>query len=281
MNFYPLLSTICFALAAPLLARPLLGLWDAVAGAQVADIRIMLRQLHVPTQHLQRYLRLWGLCLLTVFVVLGPLLRIWPFMVAMLFLVYQAPNLILTYQIRRRRVLLRDQLVTVISSMGNSLKAGLPLDEALEIAARKAEEPLAIEFRQIIDDRENNLSLEDSLTRIKNRLNLPSFSLFAIALIINKDKGGKLGPSLDRLFHSLQENQRLERKLEADTATGQMVINILTAFPAVFLVLSFLMNPTGTMLMFSTFLGQMILAVSIFIVYIGYRIGQRIVRIDF
>ncbi len=281
MSLYPLLSTICFALAAPLLARPLLALWDAVAGAQVADIRTLLRQLHVSTHHLQRYLRLWGVCLLAVFIVLGPLLRIWPFMVAMLFLVYQAPSLILTYQIRRRRTLLRDQLVTVISSMSNSIKAGLTLDDALEIAARKAEEPLAIEFRQIIDDRENNLSLEDSLTRIKNRLNLPSFSLFAIALIVNKDKGGKLGPSLDRLFHSLQENQRLERKLEADTATGQMVINILTAFPAVFLVLSFLMNRTGTMLMFSTFLGQMILAASIFIVYIGYRIGQRIVRIDF
>ncbi len=44
------------------------------------------------------------------------------------------------------------------------------------------------------------------------------------------DEGkGKITDALERISRSLQENQRLERKMEADTASGRKVIIILGA----------------------------------------------------
>jgi Flp pilus assembly protein TadB len=85
---------------------------------------------------------------------------------------------------------------------------------------------------------------------------------------------------LERISHSLQELQRIERKLEVDTASGKKVVYILTGFPLFFLGLSYVTNPEGTSTVFQSLIGQVVLLVVIGLAYFSFRWSQRILAIE-
>jgi Flp pilus assembly protein TadB len=66
--------------------------------------------------------------------------------------------------------------------------------------------------------------LPESLRAAKDRLNIDSFTLFAAAILVSLERGGRITDALERISHSLQELQRIERKLEVDTASGKKVV---------------------------------------------------------
>ena len=107
-----------------------------------------------------------------------------------------------------------------------------------------------------------------------------SFTLFAAAVLVSLERGGRITDALERIGHSLQEIQRIERKLEVDTASGKKVVYMLTAFPLFFLGLSYAMNPAGTASVFQSLLGQLILLIVIGLCYFSFRWSQRILAIE-
>ena len=86
---------------------------------------------------------------------------------------------------------------------------------------------------------------------------------------------------LEEIRKSLLESQRLERKLNADTATGRLTIDTLACAPIAFVLLTYLLNPVGTELLFSTVSGNLVLLFATALTYVGYRWGQKVVDIDF
>ena len=285
MNMFPLLfpvmSTLLIAISAALMYVPVLAVWDAVATKYIKDLYVLCARLYFNTDRLPQYMRCWGLLIFAVFIVFGPLLQIWPIMLMMVYFIYILPRLILKYLVKRQQILIRDQLVSAISIMTNSTRAGLSIEEATDSVAKEAPAPLCKEFRRIIGEYRHGRPFNEALEDAKNRLNLTCFTLFSSTLVTNKIYGGNSNVTLERLRKSLLENQRLERKLESDTASAQMVITLLAIFPLFFLFFSYLMNPQGTQLLFTSIVGQFIVTIAMIVVYIGYRWGQKILDVTF
>ncbi len=114
----------------------------------------------------------------------------------------------------------------------------------------------------------------------RDRLKLDSFSLFAAALLVSIERGGQITDVLERIDRSLQENQRLERKLQADTESGRQVVFILSIFPFVFLGMFYFLNPDGTFLLFNTLPGQLVLLAIMTLVYVSVRWANRILTVN-
>jgi len=281
IDYYPFIGMPLFAVCAWLLAKPILAIWDSISSAYIKDMSRILAKLHIDPQVLVFYERLWGVLILTAIIVVGFYLGMWPIVCAILGVLYFSPRVILQSLIRRRQTLLRDQLLPALSVIANSIRAGLTIEAAVATAADETPDPLAKEFKRIAGEYRHGRSFVDAVEEAKKRLALSSFTLFAASMITNKKRGGDISDTIERLRKSLLENQRLERKLEADTATGVMVINLLSAFPVFFLLLAYFMNPAGTALLFTTFVGQLTLFFVILLVGIGYRIGMKVLSIDF
>jgi len=280
INSIPIISTVLFVICAIVVAKPLLAIWDRIALSYISDLSAMLAKLHVNPVVLTWTMRCWGMTVLTV-IVFGFVLNIWPLAIAVAGILYVMPRIVLQYFVKRKRTLLRDQLVTSLSVMANSIRAGLSIEMAMEQAANETPEPLARELRRIIGEYNHGRPFVEAMDEAKQRLELPSFTLYASAVTTNKKRGGVITDTMERLRKSLIENQRLERKLEADTATGKMVINLLSLFPFIFMGFSYFANPTGTALMFGTFLGQLALVIVLILMFIGYRVGMKVMEIDF
>lgn len=277
----PILFSSTLVFAAVYLAVGSAGnVWDEVTKRYVADLTPKLDSLSIDHQQLSGYLRIWGISLVAAFVIVAFILGMPPVALAAVYLVYVAPRIILDFKIRRRRALLRDQMVAATIALANTSRAGLSLAQGLETVGNETPEPLAAELRRIVREYKRGRPLAESLRAAKDRLNVDSFTLFSAAVLVSLERGGRITDALERISHSLQETQRIERKLEVDTASGKKVVYILTGFPLFFLGISYLMNPAGTASVFQSLLGQLILLVVIALCYFSFRWSQKILAIE-
>ncbi|MCC9608581.1 type II secretion system F family protein [Blastopirellula sp. JC732] len=276
----PVISTVLVFVAAFLCATSLKSVWDGITSRYIADLEKSLDSLSIDRSHIPTILRWWGISLIAVIVILGILMRMPPLALGAAYLVFVSPRLILEMLIERRKTKLRDQMVGATVAIANGCRAGLSLAQALEEAAREIPEPLAFEFRRITNEYNCGRPLAEAIQSAKERLNLDSFTLFAMSLLVTIERGGKLTESLERISQSLQESQRLERKLAAETASGRNVVMLLTAFPFLFLGFVFITKPQDTMLVFQSLVGQIIMLVVMILVYVSVRWSNSILKLE-
>ena len=253
--------------------------WDQFARRHVADYAEMLDTLSMKSEKLELYMRLWGTALVVITVLIAFALRMPSVAIAIGIFIYASPKLILNYLIQQRRIKLRDQMAGAAVALSNSCRAGLTLAQGLETVSHETPLPLAAEFRRIVHDYQLGRPLSAAISDTKNRLKEDSFSLFASAILVSLDRGGKTTEALERIANSLKESQRVERKLASDTASGKSIVNLLSAFPTLYLMSSYLLYPTGTTYMFTTLIGQIILSLVLLLVYVGFRWCQKVVEI--
>lgn len=275
-----LLSSLFFFAGAFLVALTIGPVWDRITATYTASLNPMLIALNIDRSKIPFLLRLWSVLMIGVFAVMWLVLDMIPLAIGATYLVFVAPKLCLQATIARRKTLLRDQLVGATVAMANSTRAGLALAQSLETITEDTPEPLAAEFRRIVYEYQRGRPLAECITDAKTRLGIDSFTLFASAILTSLERGGRITEALERIGASLRENQRLERKLESETASGKMVVWILSAFPFGFLALSFLLNPSGTLTVFQSPFGQMLLCAVLIIVYGCIRWGQKIWTLD-
>lgn len=283
MDLPPILlfaSSVAIGATAFYVVQLVMPLWDRLAVRYVAEVRPMLDALSLGSDRMPELMRWWGIAMAAVFVLFSIGLGMWPVAFAAVYLVYVAPKLYLHLMIHRRSKLLRDQLVGTVTALANATRAGLSLAQGIENVAQETPEPLATELHRIVRDYRGGRPLSEALIQARDRLKLDGFTLFTSALLVSLERGGRITDALERISRSLQENQRLERKLEADTESGRKVVVMLAAFPAVFLGLFYFLNPEGTALLFTTILGQVVLVFVIVIVYAAVRWANRILSLD-
>ena len=216
--------------------------WDIVSSRAVAKLTPQLENLRIGSDKLNWMLRAWGAAMLATFIMLFFYWDQKPLSLMITWLVYIAPHHILTVMVQRRRKKLRDQMVGATVSLANSVRAGLALAQGMESICDDTPEPLATEFRTVVFEWRAGRSLNSAIQEVKQRLDLDSFTLFSVAISACLERGGRITEALERISHSLGVNQKLERELDAKTATGRSTAWVLGCFPFIFL-LAFLAFP--------------------------------------
>lgn len=254
--------------------------WDATARRRLGTRGDRLLEVGFAPASIRDAMRLWGVLLMVTPMVLGPWLGMPPLAVLATAGVFVAPPLIAAWVIGRRETLLRDQLVTATTSMCGALNAGEELREGLAGAAETVGAPLGGFLGRIVHMQDGNTQLPDAIDPIARRLKIEPFQLFANALKVAHEQGGRLNHALERLGKTLAENQRVERKLQADTASGRYAALLMGSFPAAFLGLFYLFDPEATSAVFDSFAGQATLSVAGLLTYAGGRWAAKILEVD-
>lgn len=255
--------------------------WLSSIGKEMADRQISrqldrARQLDLDPSSAVALNRIRLPAMVMIVVVFGFIFRNYAVAVAVIYLLWIAPVVVMDGLVRKRSQLLRDQMVEAAVTLANSVRASADLSNGLRRISLDAPEPLASEFRRIISDLDAGRVLRDVILDAQNRLNLDSFTLFAAAVLAADEAGGPLSATLDNIARSLQENQRLERKLEAQTESGRMVVSLLALAPLGFLAGSYFLFPEGAQLVFTTAIGQVVLLVTFALVVFAVHWSKRI-----
>jgi tight adherence protein B len=246
-----------------------------------SDMADKLARLRASSRHLRKIIIAWLIGIAATFVGFWVMLNQVLLGLVLAALLVLAPWYILRRMAEWRRRKIEDQLADAMVSLANGVKAGLSLAQALEMLANDSPWPINVEFRQIVNEYKMGRPLDRTLVEAKNRLRSENFALFAAAMLASYESGGKLNETVERIAHSVLELQRLERKVQSETAQARKAAIYMALVPAFVLAVYYVaIDAENTKLLFTSPVGQAMLATAIVLNVIAYLWARSILNPD-
>lgn len=189
------------------------------------------------------------------------------------------PKLLVNIAWDRRCNQLTDQMVDGLTIMGNSVKAGQSLTQALERVVENTTGPLAQEFNLILNKIRLGMAVEEALNEFGERIPRPDVQMFVTSVNILKETGGNLAETFQTIVLTIRERQKVEKKIQALTAQGTMQAVIISLVPFVLMVVFLVVDPNYIMPLFTKPLGWFILVLMLALQTIGLVVMKKIVSI--
>jgi tight adherence protein B len=141
----------------------------------------------------------------------------------------------------RWRLHVQDQLPDAFFLIARSLRAGLSLEQALTTVARHGTQPLAGEFKKVVEQIELGLAIPVALQNMARRFELPDFNVFVTAVALHRTMGGNLALLLERVATGTRDRNLFRGYFRAATALGRITaVCIALAAPILFAGYAFL-----------------------------------------
>jgi tight adherence protein B len=228
----------------------------------------------------------WGMMLGSYGLGLVVLLAVWPHVIvgmmlgfAFILIGWQAPKIIMNSMWERRCSLLVNQMVDGMTIMSNGIKAGQSLTQAMERVVENISGPLSQEFSLVLNKVRLGMSVEDALNEFADRIPRQDVQMFVTAVNILKETGGNLAETFQTITTTVRERQKVEKKIDALTAQGNMQAVIITAVPLLLLGVFLVLDPNYVMPLFTKPLGWVCLVLMLTLQIIGLIVMRKIVTI--
>lgn len=193
---------------------------------------------------------------------------------------YYLPPLLVKLWKQQRLKTLGQQLPEALDLVGNSLRAGLSLVQALEVVAQEAPAPVRHEFLAAVRDCRLGLAPEEALEKMLKRWPHADLELFVVAAGVSLRTGGNLAEVTARLVETVRERFRLKGRIAALTAQGKLSGWVVGLLPVALLAILAVLDPPLISNFVSHPLGWVILAVSAALEVAGAFFIRQVVNIE-
>jgi len=193
---------------------------------------------------------------------------------------YILPGTLIKYFDNKKMNVFEEQLMDALGTISTSMRAGSSLIQAMEVVTAEAEPPLKEEFQEVLRQVQLGNSIDKALKDMCERIPSQDLRLAVLAITVTREYGGNLGENLMRISSVMRERKKIRGKIDAITAQGRLSGWIVTFVPLLLLFVLRWMEPEMFGLMFTTFLGNMLLGVAVILVSIGNYVIMKIVKID-
>jgi tight adherence protein B len=178
------------------------------------------------------------------------------------------------WQKRRRQVEL--QLPAAISSLANSIRAGLTLVQGIRRLSETAPEPIRSDFLVMANRYDLGGGLESTIIEARDRMQSQGFNLFASALLVNREMGGDAAETLGRISESLEKLHEMRKTIEAHTSEGRTNIKVLLIAPVGMLLMLSAVDSEGVKMLFTTPEGYGVLLVAGIFIGLGIYFSSKL-----
>ena len=193
---------------------------------------------------------------------------------------YFIPWVIVTYLHHRRLGNIDDQLVDALLLMANALKAGLSLQQALELVAREMKPPISDEFGRLIKEIHLGRLTDDALRRFAERVPLEDVRLAVDSILTLRETGGNLSETFQVIAHTIVERKKVQGKIKAMTAQGMSQGILICLFPIVMMLLFTFIDPNYMRPFFHSALGLLMLVAVFILDGAGLWLMFKLVKVD-
>ncbi len=189
------------------------------------------------------------------------------------------PYMYLTRQRRKRMDQYEAQFPDALESLARAMRAGHPLQTAIEILAADMPAPLGPEFRRIRDERKLGMPWKSTLERFSERVPILEVRLFVAAALISSRSGGRFTEVLENLAETVREGVSLRGEVRAVSAHGRMTGGVLTVLPFGIATMLYLTSPGYLLTLVDHPFGSWMIGAAIIFVIAGHFVIQKIVKI--
>ncbi|WP_427006582.1 type II secretion system F family protein [Pseudarthrobacter sp. H2] len=181
----------------------------------------------------------------------------------------------------RRRAKFEDQLGDTLQMLAGGLRAGHSLLRSVDAVAQEAESPTSEEFARLVNETRLGRDLKDSMLHAARRLKSEDFDWTGQAIEIHREVGGDLAEVLDRVGETIRERAEVKGQVQSLSAEGKLSAYILVALPVGMFLFLNATSPSFIGVMYSNFLGWMLLGAAVVMLALGSLWLSRVVKIKF
>lgn len=170
---------------------------------------------------------------------------------------------------------------TAIDIIVRGIKSGLPVHDCLKIIGRETPEPLAGEFRRLVENIAMGMSLDQSLEKLYDHMPTAEVRFFSIVMNIQQKTGGNLAEALGNLSAVLRSRKLMREKVKALSSEATSSAFIIGCLPPGVILLIMLWTPSYMAPMFSDHRGWMMLGGSGIWMGLGIFVMARMINFKF
>jgi tight adherence protein B len=146
------------------------------------------------------------------------------------------PLIFFLWKQRTWRIRMQDQLPDMLFLLARSLRAGMSIDQAIQVLGEHGVAPLSREFARMHRQLDLGLALNQVLHHSAERIRLTDFSVFASVLSLHRSTGGNLPIIMDRLAQTTRDHNQLRGHHRAATALSRFGITVISALGIVLVI---------------------------------------------
>ena len=180
----------------------------------------------------------------------------------------------------RRDAALREQVPDAIRAIEASFRSGHSLAQTLEASSRECSGYLGSLFSDAARRLDLGASTKEALAVMCDNPRVPELSFIAVALDIQHQSGGSIGPVLESAMDTVQGELRLMRSLRIQTAQARLSATIVTVMPFLLVALFSMMTPDFLSPFFSSAIGVALLLSALTMQLVGVIAVRRMLRIE-
>lgn len=148
-------------------------------------------------------------------------------------------------RLRNRRLkAIAEQLPLALDIINRALRAGHPVNSAVQLASDELPDPLGSEFGLIVDETNYGMDFREALSSFARRSGSPDVNFFAVSIAIQTETGGNLAEILDGLANVMRGRMTLGKRVRALSSEGRASAILLSLLPVGMVLFQMLVNPT-------------------------------------
>lgn len=129
-----------------------------------------------------------------------------------------APRTWLRWRRAQQQDAYRAQIDGALLRLANHLRAGQSLIQGIAALADQVKPPLGREFHRALQASRLNVSVPDALALLGDRIALPEYEEFVLAVRLHSEAGGNLPETLERIAEQVRERRRVRAAIRAATS---------------------------------------------------------------
>lgn len=180
----------------------------------------------------------------------------------------------------RRLAKVDEQMPEALDVIKRALKAGHPFMQSLKLVAEDMEEPISREFDLVFSEINYGGDLRRAMLGMLERV--PSVSVMSLitAVLVQKETGGNLAETFDRISVVIRGRFKLARRVRTLSAEGRLSAWILALIPLVLIAAMSYTSPNYLPLLFKDPMGKNLVAAAVVLGMIGILWIRRVIRIQ-
>lgn len=186
------------------------------------------------------------------------------------------PYLLLVMKEEQRRKKMESQVVLMLNMLGNSMRSGKTLPQAIEEVADNIERPIAEELSVTARQMLVGVDPYVALYQFQSRINTSDVKLAVGAMCVSLKTGANLPEFMRKIAKLIVERNRVEKKIDTLTLQGKAQGLILGVAPFALLGIFYAFSPDYMGVMFNTIYGNAVLGVIVVLQTIAYFMIRKI-----
>ena len=173
-----------------------------------------------------------------------------------------------------------ESLPDGLAMLARTLRAGLPLTQALQIVSQEMTGPVAKEFGIVFSELNYGGELRSAFLAMLERIPSVSVMAMAVAIMIQRETGGNLAESVDRLERMLRDRFKFQRHVRTLTASNRTSAWIVGLIPFLLATVLELMSPGYMSTLTDHPIGEIVFYMALAMQATGVLIIMRMVKLD-